>query len=112
MGQNSSKQEKAKNKQKKDKNNGISIKENSNANIEVINGNTSKNKTVNVSLSTSKCKYCEKNLIPNKLLRSHLYYCVECYLKKKKEQILSRYRISYRFTILRDNTKQIIFRKQ
>lgn len=81
MGQNASKQGKAKKKQKKDKNNTKPSKEKSNSNIE--------NKSVNVSLSTSKCKYCEKNLIPNKLLRSHLYYCVECYLKKKKNKFLA-----------------------
>jgi protein-tyrosine phosphatase len=89
MGQNASKQEKTKNKQKKNKNNGKTIKEKSNAINEINNENKSKNKTVNVSLSTSKCKYCEKNLIPNKLLRSHLYYCVECYLKKKKNKYLA-----------------------
>ena len=91
MGQNASKQGKSKKKLKKDKNNGKSksTKEKSNAIIDNNNGNTNKNKSVNVSLSTSKCKYCEKNLIPNKLLRSHLYYCVDCYLKKKKNKYLA-----------------------
>ena len=46
--------------------------------------NTSNDKSVKVSLSQVKCKYCNKNYIPNKVLRSHLFYCVECYLKKKK----------------------------
>lgn len=48
------------------------------------NNNDSNNKPVNVSLSTTKCKYCNKNYIPNKVLRSHLFYCIDCYLKKKK----------------------------
>ena len=39
---------------------------------------------VKVSLSKIKCKYCNKNFIPNKVLRSHLFYCIDCYLKKKK----------------------------
>ena len=50
-------------------------------------GNNSNNdKFVKVSLSDIKCKYCNKNYIPNKVLRSHLFYCVDCYLKKKKEK--------------------------
>jgi len=50
-------------------------------------GNNSNNdKSVKVSLSDIKCKYCNKNYIPNKVLRSHLFYCVDCYLKKKKEK--------------------------
>ena len=48
------------------------------------NNNTNTNKPVNVSLSNTKCKYCNKNYIPNKVLRSHLFYCVDCYLKKKQ----------------------------
>ena len=40
--------------------------------------------SVKVSLSKIKCKYCNKNFIPNKVLRSHLFYCIDCYLKKKK----------------------------
>jgi hypothetical protein len=48
------------------------------------NTNSKNDKSVNVSLSQIKCKYCKKNYIPNKLIRSHLFYCVDCYLKKKK----------------------------
>ena len=43
-----------------------------------------KEKSVEVSLSDIKCKYCNKNYVPNKVIRSHLFYCVDCYLKKKK----------------------------
>lgn len=39
---------------------------------------------IEVSLSSILCKYCQKNPIPNKLIRSHLYYCIPCYLVKKK----------------------------
>ena len=46
--------------------------------------NIKNDKAVKVSLSQVKCKYCNKNYIPNKVLRSHLFYCVDCYLKKKK----------------------------
>ena len=71
MGQNSSKKQKQKNNSKNEKNN-----------------NDKKNNItpVKVSLSKIKCKYCNKNYIPNKILRSHLYYCVDCYLKKKKNK--------------------------
>ena len=41
-------------------------------------------KSVKVSLSQIKCKYCNKNYVPNKVLRSHMFYCIDCYLKKKK----------------------------
>ena len=44
------------------------------------------NKSVEVSLSKIKCKYCNKNYIPNKVLRSHLFYCIDCYLIKKKNK--------------------------
>ena len=43
-----------------------------------------KEKSVEVSLSIIKCIHCNKNYIPNKMLRSHLTYCVDCYLKKKR----------------------------
>ena len=44
------------------------------------------NKSVEVSLSNIKCKYCNKNYVPNKVVRSNLFYCVDCYLKKKNEK--------------------------
>ena len=83
MGQNSSKKENKNN--NNSNNNRKSIKEkgkNSNKRKENSKHN-SNNKPVNVSLSTTKCKYCNKNYIPNKVLRSHLFYCIDCYLKKK-----------------------------
>jgi protein-tyrosine phosphatase len=95
MGQNQTKNQKIENNNKakpgysNSNNNNYSEKEksiNKNTNNN-NNGNTSNNnnnKSVNVSLSTTKCKYCNKNYIPNKVLRSHLFYCVDCYLKKKK----------------------------
>ena len=43
-------------------------------------------KSVEVSLSDIKCKYCNKNYVPNKVIRSNLFYCVDCYLKKKNEK--------------------------
>ena len=43
-------------------------------------------KSVEVSLSNIKCKYCNKNNVPNKVVRSNLFYCVDCYLKKKKDK--------------------------
>ena len=43
-------------------------------------------KSVAVSLSNIKCKYCNKNYVPNKVIRSNLFYCVDCYLKKKNEK--------------------------
>ena len=43
-------------------------------------------KFVEVSLSNIKCKYCNKNYVPNKVVRSNLFYCVDCYLKKKNEK--------------------------
>ena len=43
-------------------------------------------KSVEVSLSNIKCKYCNKNYVPNKVIRSNLFYCVDCYLKKKSEK--------------------------
>ena len=43
-------------------------------------------KSVKVSLSQIKCKYCNKNYVPNKVIRSNLFYCVDCYLKKKNEK--------------------------
>ena len=43
-------------------------------------------KSVEVSLSNIKCKYCNKNYVPNKVVRSNLFYCVDCYLKKKNEK--------------------------
>jgi len=43
-------------------------------------------KSVAVSLSNIKCKYCNKNYVPNKVVRSNLFYCVDCYLKKKNEK--------------------------
>lgn len=43
-------------------------------------------KSVEVSLSNIKCKYCNKNYVPNKVIRSNLFYCVDCYLKKKNEK--------------------------
>ena len=55
-----------------------------NSNKKKENTNSKNDKSVNVSLSQIKCKYCNKNYIPNKLIRSHLFYCVDCYLKKKK----------------------------
>ena len=45
-----------------------------------------KDKSVEVSLSNIKCKYCNKNYVPNKVIRSNLFYCVDCYLKKKNEK--------------------------
>ena len=55
-----------------------------NSNKKEENTKSKNDKSVNVSLSQIKCKNCKKNYIPNKLIRSHLFYCVECYLKKKK----------------------------
>ena len=55
-----------------------------NSNKKEENTKSKNDKSVNVSLSQIKCKYCKKNYIPNKLIRSHLFYCVDCYLKKKK----------------------------
>ena len=43
-------------------------------------------KSVEVSLSNIKCKYCNKNYVPNKVIRSNLFYCVGCYLKKKNDK--------------------------
>ena len=43
-------------------------------------------KSVEVSLYNIKCKYCNKNYVPNKVIRSNLFYCVDCYLKKKNEK--------------------------
>ena len=43
-------------------------------------------KSVEVSLSNIKCKYCNKIYVPNKVIRSNLFYCVDCYLKKKNEK--------------------------
>ena len=43
-------------------------------------------KSVEVSLSNIKCKYCNKNYVPNKVVRSNLFYCVDCYLKKKNDK--------------------------
>ena len=43
-------------------------------------------KSVEVSLSNIKCKYCNKNYVPNKVVRSYLFYCVDCYLKKKNDK--------------------------
>ena len=94
MGQNNSKQNEIELNQHKHsksqyiKTSNISQKENINkkdSNIENgnQNHNHNNNKPVNVSLSTTKCKYCNKNYVPNKVLRSHLFYCVDCYLKKK-----------------------------
>lgn len=60
----------------------INKKDNNNENGNQ-NHNHNNNKPVNVSLSSTKCKYCNKNYVPNKVLRSHLFYCVDCYLKKK-----------------------------
>ena len=60
----------------------INKKDNNNENGN-RNHNHNNNKPVNVSLSSTKCKYCNKNYVPNKVLRSHLFYCVDCYLKKK-----------------------------
>lgn len=87
MGQNSSKAENNKNNSNSHhyyNNNRKTIKEKdkiANKSNEIA--NNSSNKSVNVSLSTTKCKYCNNNYVPNKVLRSHLFYCVECYLKKK-----------------------------
>ena len=90
MGQNSSKHEKVKKSKKSNsnhnnnKNDNITLKEKTNnSNKSDNNKDNNTNKPVNVSLSTTKCKYCNKNYIPNKVLRSHLFYCVDCYLKKK-----------------------------
>ena len=91
MGQNTSKKENLNNKmqssktqyidnKKPNKSNKVEEKNNSNNSSQNSDYN---NKTVNVSLSNIKCKYCDKNYIPNKVLRSHLFYCVDCYLKKK-----------------------------
>ena len=96
MGQNPSKQQKAqKNKRpsnssntkatnKKSNTQNSKATEKSNQTSQETNNNT--NKSVNVSLSNIKCKYCNKNYIPNKILRSHMYYCVDCYLKKKENK--------------------------
>ena len=96
MGQNPSKQQKAqKNKRpsnssntkatnKKSNTQNSKATEKSNQTSQETNNNT--NKSVNVSLSNIKCKYCNKNYIPNKILRSHMYYCVDCYLKKKEKK--------------------------
>ena len=93
MGQNPSKEEKTQ--KKSDLSNSISTKsttKKANADISKItdksnqinqDANNNANKPVNVSLSNVKCKYCNKNFIPNKILRSRMYYCVDCYLKKK-----------------------------
>ena len=43
-------------------------------------------KSVEVSLSKIKCKYCNKNYVPNKVVRSNLFYCVDCYIKKKNDK--------------------------
>ena len=97
MGQNKSKIEKIENNNiKKSKTQNINNNNNkiNNSNKELSNNtsnnnnqnidNNNTNKPVNVSLSNTKCKYCNKNYIPNKVLRSHLFYCVDCYLKKKQ----------------------------
>ena len=90
MGQKSSKHEKTKkskiinsNHINNNKNNKISKEKTKNLNNPDNNKDNNTNKPVNVSLSSTKCKYCNKNYIPNKVLRSHLFYCVDCYLKKK-----------------------------
>ena len=90
MGQNTSKKKNNKNitsnsANKKANQNNVNLSQEKNKN----NINNSKNikndnKIVNVSFSTTKCKYCNKNYIPNKVLRSHLFYCIDCYLQKKK----------------------------
>ena len=93
MGQNPSKEEKTQ--KKSDLSNSNSTKsttKKANADISKITDksnqinqetNNNANKPVNVSLSNVKCKYCNKKFIPNKILRSRMYYCVDCYLKKK-----------------------------
>ena len=55
-----------------------------NSNNEKKKDNGNNEKSVKVSLSQIKCKYCNKNYVPNKVIRSHLFFCVDCYLKKKK----------------------------
>jgi protein-tyrosine phosphatase len=91
MGQNSSKHGKTKKSKissfnhinNNNNNNKISKEKSKNSDKPDNNKDNNTNKPVNVSLSTTKCKYCNKNYIPNKVLRSHLFYCVDCYLKKK-----------------------------
>lgn len=78
-------------------------KENPHSNSEngnIKDNNKSNSKPVNVSLSNIKCKYCNKNFIPNKVLRSHLFYCVDCYIKKKnlKYQADLNYHTELEFT--------------
>ena len=82
MGQSTTKTGHLNNKNSSGKKNSINNISNNNGN-NTSNKNNNNNKIVNVSLSTTKCKYCEKKYVPNKVLRSHLYYCVDCYLKKK-----------------------------
>ena len=82
MGQSTTKTGHLNNKNYSGKKNSINNISNNNGN-NTSNKKNNNNKIVNVSLSTTKCKYCEKNYVPNKVLRSHLYYCVDCYLKKK-----------------------------
>lgn len=53
------------------------------------NKNNNEYKSVEVSLSKIKCKYCNKNYIPNKILRSHLFFCINCYLIKKQNKYKS-----------------------
>ena len=53
------------------------------------NKNNNEYKSVEVSLSKIKCKYCNKNYIPNKILRSHLFFCINCYLIKKQNKFKS-----------------------
>lgn len=43
------------------------------------------NKIPNELLSKKKCKFCNLNYIPIRFICSHLYYCRECYNKKKKQ---------------------------
>ena len=34
-------------------------------------------------MSKTKCKYCKMKNVPEKLIKSHLFYCIDCYNKKK-----------------------------
>ena len=34
-------------------------------------------------ISKTKCKYCKTKNVPEKLMTSHLFYCIDCYNKKK-----------------------------
>ena len=34
-------------------------------------------------ISKIKCKYCKNKYVPEKLITSHLFYCIDCYNKKK-----------------------------